>query len=50
MTITHVGSKSREVLVFLFKCIFNLGPLAVNMLQASRYLNPALVYSDAVVF
>jgi len=23
--------------------VFNLGPRAVNMLQASRYLNPALV-------
>ena len=26
----------------LFMCIFNLGPLAVNMLQAPRCLNPAL--------
>jgi len=28
--------------VHLFKCIFNLGPRAVNMLRAPRYLNPAL--------
>jgi len=28
--------------VRLFKCIFNLGPYAVNMLQTPRYLNPAL--------
>jgi len=26
----------------LFKCILNLGPRAVNMLRALRYLNPAL--------
>jgi len=26
----------------LFMCIFNLGPHAVNLLQAPRYLNPAL--------
>jgi len=26
----------------LFKCIFKLGPRGVNMLQAPRYLNPAL--------
>jgi len=26
----------------LFKCIFNLGPRTVNMLQAAHYLNPAL--------
>jgi len=28
----------------LFKCIFNVGPLAVIMLRAPRYLNPALPY------
>jgi len=28
--------------VHLFKCIFKLGPRSVNMLQAPRYLNPAL--------
>jgi len=28
--------------VYLLKCIFNLGPRAVMMLQAPRYLNPAL--------
>jgi len=28
--------------VHLFKCVFNLGPRAVNILQALRYLNPAL--------
>jgi len=33
--------------VVLFKCIFNLGPRAVNMLQAPRYLNPAEHYSPA---
>jgi len=27
---------------FFFKRIFNLGSCAVNMLQAPRYLNPAL--------
>jgi len=27
----------------LFMCIFNLGPHAVNMLRAPRYLNPALL-------
>jgi len=27
----------------LFNCILNLGHRAVNMLQAPRYLNPALV-------
>ena len=31
------------IVVHLFKCIFNLGPRAVKMLQASRYLYPALV-------
>jgi len=29
----------------LFKCIFNLGPRAVYILRAPRYLNPALVMS-----
>ena len=29
--------------VHLFKCIFNLGPRAVDMLRALRYLNPALL-------
>jgi len=29
--------------VHLFMCIFNLGPHAVILLQAPRYLNPALV-------
>ena len=28
--------------IYDFKCIFNLEPRAVNMLQASRHLNPAL--------
>jgi len=28
--------------VHLFMCIFYLGPRAVNMLRAPRYLNPAL--------
>ena len=28
--------------VHLFKCIFNLGPRALHMLQAPRHLNPAL--------
>jgi len=28
--------------VHLFKCIFKLGPRAVNMLQVLGYLNPAL--------
>jgi len=28
--------------VRLFRCIFNLGPRAPNVLQAPRYLNPAL--------
>ena len=27
----------------LFKCTFKLGPCGVNMLQAPRYQNPALV-------
>jgi len=29
--------------VHLFKCIFNLGPRAVDMLRALRYLNPVLL-------
>jgi len=29
--------------VHLFKCIFDLGPRAINMLQAPRYLNPELL-------
>jgi len=29
--------------VCLFKCIFNLGPRALGMLQAPRYLHPALI-------
>jgi len=29
--------------VHLFKCSFNLGPRAVNIFQAPRYLNPALI-------
>jgi len=29
--------------VHLFKCIFDLGPRAVNMLQAPRYLNQELI-------
>jgi len=28
--------------VNLFQCIFNVGPRAVSMLRAPRYLNPAL--------
>jgi len=30
-------------IVHLFKYVFNLGPRAVHMLRAPRYLNPALV-------
>jgi len=29
--------------VHLCKCIFNLGPRGLNMLQAPRYFNPAVV-------
>jgi len=29
--------------VHLFKCFYKLGPRAVDMLQAPRHLNPALV-------
>jgi len=32
--------------VHLFSYIFNFGPRAVDMLQASRYLNPALHMSN----
>jgi len=32
------------IVVHLFKCIFNLGPRVVDMLQAPRYLNPALAF------
>jgi len=32
--------------VHLFEWIFNLGPRAVNMLQAPHYLNPALVITQ----
>jgi len=30
--------------VHLLKCIFDLEPRAVNMLQAPRYLNPTLIW------
>ena len=41
---SHVDAHRIYVLtvVHLFKRIFNLGLRAVNMLQAPRYLNPAL--------
>jgi len=36
--------------VHLFKCSLNLGPRAVNMLQASRYLSPALPGEASAMF
>jgi len=33
----------RKIVVHLFKCVLNLGPRAVNTIQALRCLNPALV-------
>jgi len=33
--------------IHFFKCIFNLGPRAINMLRAPRYLNPALLRPTA---
>jgi len=32
--------------VRLFKCVFNLGPRAFDMLQAPRHLNSALSWSS----
>jgi len=45
---SHVDAHRIYVLtvVHLFKRIFNLGLRAVNMLQAPRYLNPALGWSS----
>jgi len=31
----------------LFKCVFNIGPHAVNILQAPGCLNPALYHTVA---
>jgi len=39
---SHLDAQ-RKIVVHLFKCVLNLGPRAVNTLQALRCLNPALV-------
>jgi len=43
MVVTWMSTEFCDLkVVHLFKCIFNLGSRAVNMLRVPRYLNPVL--------